>query len=73
MSLIGLTIPLVDFDIPLTIVIIGLIRGLTYALLGICITLAYRSSRVINFATGEMGALPALLIPIFVLNLGWPY
>ncbi len=72
-SIFGLTLPLINFEVPLSIVIIGLIRGLIYALLGIGITLVYRSSRVINFAHGEMGALPALLIPIFVLNLGWPY
>ncbi|WP_420639526.1 ABC transporter permease subunit [Candidatus Poriferisocius sp.] len=72
-DIIGFTIPLIDFEVPRNIVTIGLIRGLTYALLGIGITLVYRSSRVINFAHGEMGALPALLIPIFVLSLGWPY
>ena len=72
-ELVGFTVPLWDFEIPQNIVIIGLIRGLTYALLGVGITLVYRSSRVINFAHGEMGALPALLIPIFVLNLEWPY
>ncbi|MEQ1873729.1 MAG: ATP-binding cassette domain-containing protein [Ilumatobacteraceae bacterium] len=72
-ALVSFTIPLIDFEVPLSIVIIGLIRGLIYALLGIGITLVYRSSRVINFAHGEMGALPALLIPIFVINLGWPY
>jgi len=72
-SLLGFTIPLIDFEVPFNIVVIGLIRGLIYALLGIGITLVYRSSRVINFAHGEMGALPASLIPIFVLNLGWPY
>lgn len=72
-DVLAVTVPLIDFDIPRDIVIIGLIRGLTYALLGIGITLVYRSSRVINFAHGEIGALPALLVPIFVLNLGWPY
>lgn len=72
-TVLGFTIPVIDFEVPLSIVIIGLIRGLIYALLGIGITLVYRSSRVINFAHGEMGALPALLIPIFVLNLHWPY
>ncbi len=73
MSVIGFTLPLWDFEVPQNIVIIGLIRGLTYALLGLGLTLVYRSSRVINFAQGEMGALPALLIPIFVLNFEWPY
>ena len=72
-DLVAFTVPLWDFEVPQNIVIIGLIRGLTYALLGVGITLVYRSSRVINFAHGEMGALPALLIPIFVLNLEWPY
>ena len=28
---------------------------------------------MLNFAAGEMGALPALLIPILVINKGWPY
>ena len=72
-TILGFTIPLLDFEVPRNIVIIGLIRGLTYALLAIGITLVYRASRVINFAHGEIGALPAVLIPIFVLNLGWPY
>ena len=28
---------------------------------------------MLNFAAGEMGALPAVLIPIFVINNSWPY
>lgn len=68
-----MTLPLAGFEIPHNVVILGLITGLTYALLGLGITLVYRSSRVINFAHGEMGALAALMIPIFALNLGWPY
>ncbi len=71
--MLGLTLPLVDFEIPRNVVILGMITGLTYSLLGLGLTLVYRSSRVINFAHGEMGALPAVLIPIFVLNVGWPY
>ena len=72
-ELIGVTLPLVGFELPQNVVILGLITGLTYALLGLGITLVYRTSRVINFAHGEMGALAALMIPIFALNLGWPY
>jgi ABC-type branched-subunit amino acid transport system ATPase component/ABC-type branched-subunit amino acid transport system permease subunit len=68
-----MTLPLVGFEVPHNVVILGVITGLTYALLGLGITLVYRSSRVINFAHGEMGALAALMIPIFALNLGWPY
>ena len=68
-----MTLPLAGFEVPHNVVILGLITGLTYSLLGLGITLVYRSSRVINFAHGEMGALAALMIPIFALNLGWPY
>jgi ABC-type branched-subunit amino acid transport system ATPase component/ABC-type branched-subunit amino acid transport system permease subunit len=68
-----LTLPFIDFEIPLNVVITGLIAGLTYALIAIGLTLVYRTSRVLNFAAGEMGALPAILIPILVINKGWPY
>ncbi len=68
-----LTLPFIGFDIPFNVVILGLIRGLTYSLIAIGLTLVYRTSRVLNFAAGEMGALPALLIPILVINKGWPY
>ena len=68
-----MTLPLVGWEVPQNVVILGVITGLTYSLLGLGITLVYRSSRVINFAHGEMGALAALMIPIFALNLGWPY
>ena len=68
-----LTIPGTSFEIPSNVVILGTITGLTYALIAVGITLVYRTSRVLNFATGEMGALPAVLIPILVINNNWPY
>ena len=71
--MIGFVLPLWQFEIPVEVVVLGLISGLTYALLGVGLTLIYRSSRVLNFAHGEMGALPALAIPILVLNYRWPY
>lgn len=64
---------LTGFDLPAEIVVLGAITGLTYGLLAVGLTLIYRTSRVINFAHGEMGALPALLIPILVLGHGWNY
>jgi ABC-type branched-subunit amino acid transport system ATPase component/ABC-type branched-subunit amino acid transport system permease subunit len=67
------TIPGVDFQLPYNVLILGLITGLTYAVLGMGIALVYRTSRVLNFAQGEMGALPALVIPILVLNRHWNY
>ena len=67
------TLPFIDFQIPLNVVILGVLAGLTYALIAIGLTLVYRTSHVLNFAAGEMGALPALLMPILVINKGWPY
>ena len=67
------TIPGVDFQLPYNVLILGLITGLTYAVLGMGIALVYRTSRVLNFAQGELGALPALMIPILVINRHWNY
>src|SRR5258708_1682185 len=69
------TIPLpgAGFQIPGDVLILGLITGLTYSLLGMGIALVYRTSRVLNFAQGGMGALPALIIPILVINRHWNY
>jgi ABC-type branched-subunit amino acid transport system ATPase component/ABC-type branched-subunit amino acid transport system permease subunit len=68
-----LTLPIIHFEVPLEIVVLGLISGMTYGLLGVGLTLTYRASRVINFAYGEMGALPAVIVPVLVLNHGWSW
>ena len=38
------TLPFIDFEIPLNVVILGL-AGLTYALIAVGLTLVYRTSR----------------------------
>lgn len=60
-------------EVPLEVALLGLVAGLTYGLLGIGLSLVYKTSRVLNFAHGEMGALPALALTILVLNNGWSY
>lgn len=70
---VSLTLPGTSFEIPSNVLILGTITGLTYAIIGVGLTLIYRTTRVLNFAAGEMGALPAVLIPILVLNNSWPY
>ena len=62
-----------NLDVPFEVVILGLIAGLTYALLGVGIVIVYKTSRVINFAHGEMGALAATIMPVAVILWGWPY
>ena len=73
MRVIALVLPLVDFEIRTEVVVIGLVTGLTYALLGLGLTVVYKTTRVLNFAHGEMGALPAILIPVLVINNNWNY
>src|SRR2546421_7285010 len=66
--MIALTVPLTHFQIPSQIAVKGLITGLTYALLAVGLALVYRSSRVINFAHGETGALAAKTMVFLILN-----
>src|SRR5256714_2652811 len=68
-----LKLPFIGFEIPAEIVVLGVISGVTYGLLGVGLTLVYRTSRVLNFAHGEIGALPAILVAVLVLNHGWSW
>src|SRR5206468_7978414 len=52
---------------------IGAITGLTYGLLAVGLTLVYKVSRVINFAHGAMGALPAAILPLLAYKAGFNY
>ena len=46
----------------------GIVRGLTYGLLAMGIVLVFRSTRVINFAVGNLGLPGALLFALLVKN-----
>lgn len=50
--------------------VIGLVTGLTYAVLAVGLVLIYRSTRVINFAHGQLGAASALLLAKLVNDHG---
>lgn len=50
--------------------IVGLVTGLTYAILAVGLVLIYRSTRVINFAHGQLGAASALLLAKLVNDHG---
>jgi ABC-type branched-subunit amino acid transport system ATPase component/ABC-type branched-subunit amino acid transport system permease subunit len=54
-------------------VIIGLLTGLTYAVLAAGLVLVYRATRVINFAHGEIGAFGAALLAKLVLDEHWNF
>jgi ABC-type branched-subunit amino acid transport system ATPase component/ABC-type branched-subunit amino acid transport system permease subunit len=68
-----ITIPGVDFQLPVEMLVLGVIAGMTYGLLGVGLTLVYRTSRVMNFAHGEIGALAPVLVVTLVVMFGLNY
>src|SRR3954468_23957297 len=64
---------LFGIELPVEVLVLGIITGLTYALLAVGLVPAYKSSRVINFAHGEMGALAASIIPLMVVKDHYSY
>jgi ABC-type branched-subunit amino acid transport system permease subunit len=64
--------PLPD-RIPVGVVAQGVIYGTSYALLAMGLILIYRTTRIVNFAYGAMGAMPgAITVGLFVAH-GWNY
>lgn len=68
-----MTLPLVHFALPLQIIVLGAITGTAYSLFAMGLSLAYQSTRVINFAQGALGAVPALFVASRVVDHGWSY
>ena len=52
---------------------LGFIEGMTYGILAVGLVLVYRSSRVINFAHGEIGAFGAAVGGVAVVRWHLPY
>jgi len=52
---------------------IGTVRGMIIALIAMGIVLVYRSTRVINFAVGDLGVPATGLLAIMVGIHHWPY
>ena len=67
------TLGIVTLEAPRQIIFIGLIEGLSIGLLSLGIVLIYRTSRVINFAVGSIGALAATMLALLVSNYDWNY
>ena len=51
----------------------GVVNGLVIGLVAMGIVLIYRSTRVINFAVGNMGLISASMMALLVLNYGWGF
>lgn len=62
-----------SFDVSAPLLLLGSIFGIGYALLGIGLVLAYRSSGFINFAHGAVGLVAASMMSVVVNDYGVPY
>ena len=51
----------------------GFVNGLSIGLLALGVVLIYRSSRVINFAVGALGAFSAALLALLVVQYHWNF
>ena len=63
----------VFFPAPMGIVLNGALVGGRIALIALGIALVYRANRIVNFAQGDLGALPAVLGVMLVVAWGWSY
>src|SRR3954462_1132527 len=59
--------------IPTEIVLLGVVYGSLYALIGMGIILVYRANRIINFAQAQLGAVPAIIALLLIAKRGVPW
>ncbi|HYL53106.1 MAG TPA: branched-chain amino acid ABC transporter permease/ATP-binding protein [Acidimicrobiia bacterium] len=55
------------------IVFKGFVAGLSFSLVAMGIVLVYRSSRIINFAVGDLGVPATAVLGLYVAKSHWPY
>lgn len=61
------------FPLPLGVLVRGVLIGAVTALIALGMALIYRSNRIVNFAQGDLGAAPAVLVFLLLTEWGWPY
>src|SRR3954451_18914918 len=59
--------------VPFGIFVKGAVIGGVYSMIAVGIALIYRANRIINFAQGDMGGVPATLAVLLMAVSGWPY
>lgn len=57
----------------LGVLVLGIVTGLQYALLGVGIVLTYKSARFVNFAHGQLGVISAVLLAKLGVEAGLSY
>jgi branched-chain amino acid transport system permease protein len=64
---------LVLLPVPLGTFVAGALAGLVGSLAAVGLALVWRASRVINFAAGDLGIVPATLAVLLADQWGWNY
>jgi ABC-type branched-subunit amino acid transport system ATPase component/ABC-type branched-subunit amino acid transport system permease subunit len=80
-ALLFVVLPLLDssqteskhWESPGPVILLGLIIGMTYGLLAVGLVLIYRTSRIINFAHGQVGAFGSAFFGLAVVRWHVPY
>ena len=60
-------------SLPLPVLVLGLIVGMTYGLLAVGLVIVFRASKIINFAHGQVGAFGAAVLGLAVTSWKVPY
>ncbi|HSP02564.1 MAG TPA: hypothetical protein VLR27_03635 [Acidimicrobiales bacterium] len=68
-----LAVQQVLYPLPLGVWVRGVLVGGVTALIALGMALIYRSNRIVNFAQGDLGAAPAVLVFLLLTEWGWPY
>lgn len=68
-----LTLQQVVYPLPTGVLARGVLIGGVTALIALGMALIYRSNRIVNFAQGDLGAAPAVLVFLLLSEWGWPY
>jgi len=68
-----LALQLVAYPMPLGVWARGVLVGSVTALIALGMALIYRSNRIVNFAQGDLGAAPAVLVFVLMTEWGWSY
>lgn len=64
---------LVLFPLPLGLAVKGLVIGLPTALIALGMAVTYRSNRIVNFAQGDLGTAPVVVVFMLLSAWRWPY
>ena len=67
------SLTLFGFAMPMYVIVLGILTGLTYGVLAVGIVIVYRTNRIINFAHGQVGAMAAVAFGTIVTRGSVPY